>query len=689
MNKLIHKGYFREIFRQLRVVGIVGAAILMLANITTVISVLGEREYSFQGYNFPSAQSMATNMMLFVYVMGAALTFTAFGWLNKRSTSDFYHSIPVTRTQIYFSSILAIMIWMFIGLTAYAVVHALVYLALGAPFNYLLFACVFANMLIASLEVAGAAAIACAISGTRFVNLFATAVILFLPRFLTTVILFFMSRLDCPGLITTTISPVFDPSYNIIATPYMSLISIFDRDIACDYAKIGAMIYTLVYSLILITVGWIAFKKRKSEAAGVPTTNKFFQGVIRTAVGLPFLLILAFLIVNESASATTCVILAILAFVFYCLYELISTKSAKKMLKAMPLFLICVAISALFLFIPELIVKAEYSVKVTENNVKGFTVDEDDRVYAEMYWVGDSDKSYSDLIRYKVTFDDPESIAILVKAFNRCNGKDSNSFYTGSATERIVIKRSGRDITRNVNFTAGEYAKLQKLRESYADYVNADKEFPKGTNWFYARGLDAVESKELGRIFREEYDALTPEKRAELEDGGLLILYGCLGPDNYKSTFGINELTPRSAKRYLELLNEKNGEVAKNRLKIILDWMENGGNGMDFTITDNNWSINSWMMNYEEYYYDEKLDAFTESGAKPIETDPELYSIIRMLYEAPLSNDPEKAVVLNLQHYDYNSDYNWLDCYFGVELTESQLGLIMKYANTFYYDEIY
>jgi ABC-2 type transport system permease protein len=700
MNKLIHKGYFKEIFRQLRVVGIVGAAILMLSNITTAINLLGERDYLFQGYVFPSAQSMASTMMLFVYIMGTALTFTAFGWLNKRSTSDYYHAIPVTRTQMYFSSILAIMIWMFIGLTAYALVHALVYLLLGAPFNYLLFLCVFINMLIAALEVVGAASIACAISGTRFVNLFATAVILFLPRFLTTVIMFFMNRLDCPSLVIPTISPLFDPTYNIIATPYMSILSVFDGEISVDFANVGAMIYTLVYSIILVVAGWIAFKKRKSEAAGVPTTNRFFQGVIRTAVGLPFLLVLAFLIVDDTVSLGNIVILALLAFVFYCLYELISTKSAKKMLKAMPLFLICVAISALFVFIPGLIEKGEYTVKVNESNVKSFTVEDNEYAYAQSFMGMSSTSSYSEIIRSRVVFDDPESIAILVKAYNRCNGKDSGEFYKGvSETETITINRRGRNITRNVSFTPSEYARLTKLREGYADYVNANRDFPKGTIWFYASGLNAAQSREVGEIFREEYNALPVGKREMLEGGSVIVLYGCLGTENYSSSFSMNENTPRAAERYIQLLNENNGEQVKDRLKVILDWMETGSGYQYFSILDvsnNEFRLDSYMMKYEEYIYDEKTDTYYESHNKPIESDPEYYALIKMLYDAPLAKSAEKAVILYLDHSNFSGEDNYyisndsvFNGYFALELTKDQVDLLLDYYNEFYGGDYY
>ncbi|MBO6061019.1 MAG: hypothetical protein J6P98_02745, partial [Clostridia bacterium] len=380
MNKLFHSGYFKEIFRQLRVAGLVSAGVLMLNNATSAFSIVFGLLDDFT--SIPGGMQLALPLMEYAYIMGLVLTFIAFGWMNKRSAADFYHCIPITRKQIYFSSVAAILLWMFIGMTAYAIVHALIYLVCGAPFNYLLYLGVYLTMLIGAVEVVGATAIACSISGTRFVNLIAAVVILFIPRFLLTVMSGFVMIKDST-IVSAFITPLFDPNYNVIATPY----SIFTSDLLKVSVTFGnplAMLWNLVYALILIVLGAVAFQKRKSEMAGVPT-GRGFQAVIRTAVGVPLLLVLDLIVIGRDSSrifdfgsaadlVLPMVVLLILSFVFYSLYELISTKSAKKMVKAMPLFVICLAIGALYLVLPGLICKAENSIKLDASNIKSYSV---------------------------------------------------------------------------------------------------------------------------------------------------------------------------------------------------------------------------------------------------------------------------------------------------------------------------
>ena len=299
MNKLFHKGYFREMFRQLKVAGIVSTIIMVLANFVTFVSLLINSSFSLfdSGVSIPDASTLAYPMMIYVYVVGLVLTFTAYNWLNHRAYSDFYHGLPIKRSQIYFSSFAAIIVWMFIALTAFTLVRTLIYAIFGAPFNYLLMLCIYVNMLIGAIEVVGAVSIACAISGTRFVNLIASVVILFLPRFMLTVLGTFVNSLAPDFFYLGRLSIFFDPSYNIIATPYALITSMFMSGYDISFSNVWAMLYSLAYSLLLVFIGGVAFVRRRSETAGMPTTSRLFQLLIRTAIALPLLLLLVYLTV--------------------------------------------------------------------------------------------------------------------------------------------------------------------------------------------------------------------------------------------------------------------------------------------------------------------------------------------------------------------------------------------------------
>ena len=94
--------------RQLKTPAIISACILMVWHISTFLIQLLMNS-GMNGMYIPTASSMATNPMYYAYVMGLVFTFIGFSWLNKRSYSDFYHALPVSRTAIYFSTVAAIL----------------------------------------------------------------------------------------------------------------------------------------------------------------------------------------------------------------------------------------------------------------------------------------------------------------------------------------------------------------------------------------------------------------------------------------------------------------------------------------------------------------------------------------------------------------------------------------------------
>ncbi|MCR5808399.1 MAG: ABC transporter permease [Clostridiales bacterium] len=695
MKSLIHRGYFKEMFRQLKVAGIVSAAILMASNIVTFLNVASTVGLNLEYYSIPTGGSLAPVMLAYVYVVGVLLTFSAFGWMNKRSLSDFYHGLPIKRTQIYFTSVIVIMLWMIIGLTAYAVVHALIYVVLGVPFNYLLFLGVYANMLIGALEVVGAASLACAISGTRFVNLFATAVILFVPRFLFSILAVFINSIDqnlsSSHLVVWSISVFFNPTYNIIATPYNSLLSF----VSIDYANVGAMIYCFVYSMILVLLGWRAFLKRRSEAAGNPTTSKIYQSIIRIAVGLPLLLVLTYSMVADGVgSLAFIVIMVLLSFIAYSLYELISTKSAKKMAKAMPGFLICIAICALYVGLAYGITRLEYNVKVTDKNITAYQeIDDSEYTVLDSYM---NRKSYSEIKSESIKYNDKESLEIIAKAYQRtidsidAEGRKAVPNYT------VKICRKGRDIIRAINLTNAEQTRLEELREADKRYVDAAYSFPEGMKYYSVTYLSLAEAKQVGRVFEEEFNSLTNEQKLSLksnsgwfrdyddiyfegeESAFTLTVYGCLGAKNYSDIYKLNGLTPRALAKAYELLNEKNGKKVKDALDKIIDWAENGGEHIDFDINFGKSELSQrfgWISFSSSKYCNMMYENMKqESSMKFKDTDPEIYEILKILSKAETTNDPGKGVLVIFEIP--TSVYSYERLSVNLDLSESDVARI-------------
>ena len=569
MNKLIHKGFFKEMFRQLRVAGLVSAGILMIGNISKLLSIATN---TFVFNTIPGALSIAGSMMLYVYVMGFVMTFIAFGWLNKRATSDYYHSIPVTRTQLYFSSVAAVLLWMFIGVTAYALVNVLLYLVTGSPCNYLLYLGVYINMLIGCVEVVGAVSLACSISGTRFVNFVAACVILFMPRFLLTVLSGFILQTPAgDALYPSRMCWLFDPTYNIFGCPYGIISNSLIKGGSYNFANVGAMIYTLVYSLILVILGWLSFRKRKSEAAGIPTTNKLFQAIIRIAFGLPLILVFALLIISGNPIEEILVpgvLLILFAFVFYCLYELISTKSSKKMVKSMPLFLVCLGIGALYLIIPTLITKSVSSVKLKPENIKSYQFVNENDAFDELFNGIFAYNSYRDVMEPEIKYTDEQGIKIISDGFNRWKASGE------SGTCAVKINRKfGSPITIDLYLTAGEEAKLDAIKTSNEEYRKMCLEIPEGQKYFVFNDFPNTtieQAKELGKIFIDEYNSLSEGDKAAVSSdyysNASFTMLGCKGAKNYANVYQLTDKLPKTRQAYFSTLKEVNAKDTMEKL---------------------------------------------------------------------------------------------------------------------------
>ena len=676
MKPIIHRGYFTEVFKQLKTAGIVMSCILMMFNIAPLITNLSAR-LNNRLLPVPSASSMATVMMLFVYIASLVLTFIAFNWLNRRSTSDFYHALPIKRSRIYWSTLLAVALWIAIGVTGYALVHAFLYLVTGTPFNYVVFLCVYVNMLIGIIQVVGVVSLACALSGTRFVNLFSAVAILLTPRALLMILALFIN-LQSSFLPVTRIFFLFDPSYNIFATPYMTLIGSFADTLgnsyiaSPDFCSILAMLYSLVHACLLAFLGCIAFKRRASESAGMPMRSRFLQGAIRTAFGLLPLLLLALLILNASFVPLAAAFLILFSFTVYCLYELISTKSAKRMLLSMPLYTICIGIAALYLFVPKLIVKAASLVKADADSIASF----------ELVTI-DSYDQYFDPSLSGIRIDDPEAVRICADAYQRAI--TSSHF---DAVKRYTVRihrKNGSDLIRNLAFTVADTNRLADLLEQNEAYREKRASYPDGTIYYQSENMRFSEAREVAAFFRTEYEALSEKDRIAVSAHDntpkpsrscYLLRYSLAdGINSGYGTFFVTDLTPKTAQCCAEILSERYDEHTKDALLQAMKWMETGdypnySNGI-VTVTKShpdNMKIGSDMIiDFDDLHYN-----LRKNGTLPKDACPELYELLRILCEAELSDNAAQSVTVTIGNIYANSDYYDTLAFTGILLGNGQ-----------------
>ncbi|MBR6039946.1 MAG: hypothetical protein IKP38_05655 [Clostridia bacterium] len=672
MKKLIHPGFFREIFRQLRGKGLVATFILAGLNLV-FFSIYLTRDPVKASIGHFDARLMVAPMLIMLYVFVPVMVFGAYRWLNKRVESDFYHAIPLTRTQIYATTSAAIFLWLSIALGSYAVVHAILRTAFGLPINWLLFLCVFVNMLIAMIEIVAAFSIGLSLCGRGFTAFFQSIAVLFLPRVILTVF-WILTEVDSGFTLPfSMILPFFNPEYNIAATPIHSLIY------GINYANPLAMLYSLVMSTGLLLLGGVAFRKRKSELAEIPYASKVLQAATRVMFGMPQLLSVTVILNvwlrygwDEDFMPREILIPLVMtsilfSFIFYCLYELISSRKMKKVVKAMPGYVLCLALSAFFIFVPFWVGKARTLTPISAEKIKSFRISNESTILIPSNISGS--ETWSDYVLYHHTFSDTKANALIANQSKEdCKNQQKGDEVNITGMERIIVNDGGL-FRKMVNLPADYSYSLINFKEAFLKICKNDPAFtekvaayPKGQITYYAQGLSLSEAREVGRLFREDYEKLTDEQRMSLIGSyGTVIdvvqskspialsigLYGSYGTENYTATYRINELTPNAAKAMLGYLNARNAETVKKELKTLVEWMEHPKNDPAFDrFNVGTRYVDQWnLWNYEDQ----------KKFATPKEAHPDEYMLLKALSEAPMTDDPSHCVTFSIVSYEMSS----------------------------------
>lgn len=302
-------------------------------------------------------------------IIAPIMTFYLFGFLNKRNSSDFYHAIPKSRTCVYITYISAIMTWITTILTVSTALaficcqiykHTTTIQEISDSYKMIEYAIEFEiaykemfllllSLLICSLLVISAITIGMSLSGTTFTAFTITGMILFLPSLLLVFINALIEEI-APFVSTEHFFFLIDSEIdNMVAGSVASIFGIFGywnfEDIFLNGSK---MIYTFLITVVYLVVGGLLFHKRKSECAGFSSVYQKVQTTIRCLCCITFSLIPLSLLFEKMTSDyytnyTDIVMLYLIAIIIYFMFELISTKRVKNLIKAIPGLLIVVA----------------------------------------------------------------------------------------------------------------------------------------------------------------------------------------------------------------------------------------------------------------------------------------------------------------------------------------------------------
>lgn len=495
MKNLFSFDLYKEGFKKVRILGTCFLIAMVLLNLAGAL--ISEKRGGVDG-SVTAVEYTVLSILLVAFV--PVLTYSAFSFINNRAASDFYHALPQKRNCVFLSFMAAVVTWIVLLVFAGNLTSYLCWeLIKGAHVPFSVAASTFLCYGTMSLVFSACTVLGMMFAGTPTSAVFATNVLIWAPPFLA---YFFQVWVERFYPQVAQWHSVFN---HVGYSQFMPIRILFSEDgFAIDFG----LLLNLLAAAVLIVLACRAYANRKSESATHSVVGKAPRHIIRGA--FPFLLLLAAFNRlyeakgykwNADGLYLGAVVCAAAALLLFFLYELNSTASMKRTLRAMPWFLTVVAAVAVFVggaFLTSLCF--DLTDPDGAEDIECVTVTCED-YYSRKY----SGITVCALLDFPIT--DEGVISSVYKDFTATEGDYNRSLYCDVKMEL----RNGLTIWRRVRVT--ESSALE-------EYVNASHEIGKREYPIPTREINKNEDAQLWETFKAEYDTLTYGQRKAAAEGG-------------------------------------------------------------------------------------------------------------------------------------------------------------------------
>lgn len=600
-KKIFSVNMFWQTFKQLKVVGILSMAVTLFF---VVFPQINDALYYLKHIKLYGEEQMDASAKM-VYASNIdvlSITFILFtpilvlyvwNFLNKKNSSDFYHSLPYKRECLYFSKIAAVFAWQ-------VIIHVVTYLCLIITFAvfkdcfivemWMVFR-VFLSIFIANLLCGSAISLACALTGNVFSNICLSGLIIFLPRFLCIMIEAF-ATMKVPTVSDYQVFPLINDAHNIVAG------YILRAFVQIDYNSlmfsVSSLVYTLILAFIYMGLGLLVFKFRKSEAAQKSALNKKLQVAISMTLGFVICFISVIFTFAEDEGDRDYIMLVVFflvaAFVII-VYELATGKKNHLLQRSVPSILMAYVLSLIFGVLVGTVADGmlEYAPKAQSIDYIKINGMSDNQ--ASMYGYRAAD--YFDSIIEGIQIKDKQSCEIVAKAIADNNSiiKNNKQYYKEFNSDNYVkmdifvkdgLIGANRKVyikSDDINVIAAAAGKEEKYRERIKSLPIAEEA---AIIWDSAY-MDVKNSRRIYNIYKEEYYNMDYEKILNhmVTPNPLIqmsLTFNSKGK-TYEAQLPITSQTPKAAQSYVEYTNEmciQKNSSEMNQVKEILEKLSAG-----------------------------------------------------------------------------------------------------------------
>ncbi|GEM_PF-1695213 len=576
-KRMFSPNLFREFMRQLRLPGYIFTVILcieaILITISGVISSTQYEEFKTISCEFLTMHPLS---VLCIYVIAPIMVLCALNWVNKRNSSDFYHSLCETRECVFISAFAAAAAWIAIAFVSSTFISVISHMIFPSIFivNYTSVLVSSFVILSGSLFIASCIAIAMSITGTTFNNIIISGILIFLPQS----IIFAVRTAVIGNLSFMARDGIFGHSYN---APFAMIESLFTGLGFSVFESIAAAVYTLIIAIVYFVIAVRLFKIRKSEFAGNSAVGKKMQAFFRVLVGTVFSLIpcaLIYSIINakikyNSAPQTDEIfilfVLYIIMIVAICVYELITTKKLRNLISAAKSLIPITLVNVVLLGAMFGVYYWAISFKPDADDIKSVQLDSTSISYY-------SDDNYFDAMIDDIKLDSPEIKELVSSSLKKNINAEINysqSFFSGDGTEyTVTINTWSGSHKRRIYLTSDENESLINQLNSNKDYQNVFLKLPKVNSTsiasFYNGGFELNDNQReklyslvrqdfANMDFRESFDKVNNMTYKNDPVCNIEITIP-VKTKNYRFAISIDEQTPLAYNYFMEISCEHN-----------------------------------------------------------------------------------------------------------------------------------
>ncbi len=585
-------------------IGLTALIILLLVSVLLPIgNVIEEtrwmRDMAEQGIHYTQNVRLLDLLDINPLLLGSFCTATPllllymFGFLTKRNACDFYHAIPQTRTCVFLSFFGAAMTWVLI----YTVVPALMGAGLSAMFpaffrvNWGNVLQVLFNIFAANLFVGASIAIAVSLTGTTFTNIVVSGIIIFVPRIFLTVVTVLVTE-ALPFVPSGYLFPLLDAKYNVVFGMFAGFLIGSEGALT----ELGSGLYTLVLGLIYTGAATYLFNWRRSEAAGQAAASSKLQLVYRLIVSMlicliPCAFIYSGIIRQEHYSISEIYVffvMYVIAVVAYFLYELITTRKWRNLVKAAPGLGILVLLNVVLIGGMCLLHSVTLNTTPDADDIKSIQIVNSDSPtnfpdgLLEDYFAAKTNevKLTDEAARTLISERLKEQVDLW--QFNQ-----QNYYQKFDRMDQILVKiNTGlRSIYRLIYLDEQGWELMGEVLESQDAFQSAYKDLPAlGTN------ATAVSVDDLGTEAGERvYEALRAElanmdfgEWYNLAEGSLygdnvltrVTFATAIGSKTYASAVAVTADMPQTAQTFMEAYNAENAKYKETLRDFLENWEE-------------------------------------------------------------------------------------------------------------------